>query len=252
MMSKITVILVLLFLFACKKENTIEEDPCERVVNGEYQYPEVPANHGWSKEKVYEYLNLPVNALGCLDNKGLIKACLDYHQLGLIFAYNSVQQGYSVVRNKFRGFEELEKRENITTSLLDYYKSFEPIILGENWNNAEIGSYLMNIMYFEIILSQNSLLEKFQNQELINLIEYAVNYYYFRVNDEIIQFAGAEGSLYIVSRLMNLKNYGPFLNLYESNDYVKSIVGSLEFNGSLETADTIILLAKDYLVNIKN
>ena len=83
-MNKYIIILILSSIITyCDKE---DKNPCDVLVNGVYQYPELPENHGWTKEQVNEYVNLPEDICGCISTGGLVETCMNYPYLSLIWA----------------------------------------------------------------------------------------------------------------------------------------------------------------------
>jgi hypothetical protein len=254
-MNKLPIyIFILIFALGCKEINTNDtpgNKPCDALVNGVYQYPEIPEGHDWTTEQVKEYINLPDSICECISTDGLIQSCLDYPFLSLINAVSSTtQNGYYFVESQFRGLTELEDRDDAATCLLNYYLSIDPSAYDQGLEISEIAGFAMDVLFFEVIFSQQCFLSKLKGNELINLIKSAIEKYDKRINDEVL--FGERGSLFILARLMFMNNYSPFIEIYESDQSYQYLVNELELTNSSHSADEVISLSRNYLETLIN
>lgn len=244
----ILILLVIGLICSCKKQ-----DPCDILVNGVYQFPELPKNHGMTREEIDEFRDLPEDICNCITTEGLIETIMDYPNLPLILAGSSPQSGYAnLVRHRFRGSRELENRPDRATYLLKKYKTIDPIGYDPNWEGIDIGGYIINIWYFEIIFSQYANLEPLTKDEKIELIETAIVIYDKSKEDiEEQSLMSLECVTTLAGRLMYINNYTPFVNAYDNTWAVREL---LDFYGPVdpETVELVYNLSKQYLINLKN
>ncbi len=119
----IILFLAIIALVSCKKKN-----PCDILVNGIYQFPELPENHNMTSQEVTEFWDLPEDICECITTEGLIETCINYPDLRLVHAGLNIQSGYDLlVRANFRGIRELETRPDRGTYLLKKYKTIDPV-----------------------------------------------------------------------------------------------------------------------------
>ena len=240
--------LVISIVFSCKKK-----DPCDDLVNGVYQFPELPEKHDWTREEIDEFWDLPEDVCNCITTVGLIETCLNYPNLRLIMAGSNPQSGYEgLVKARFRGIRELETRPDRGIYLLKKYQTIDPLGYDPTWEPVEIGAYNFSIYYFEIIFSQYANLETLTNEEKIKLIETTIVVYEKMKGDlESYSFFGLECTTALAGRLMYLNNYSPFEEAYNDNWLVRELI---DFYGPVnpETVEFVYNLSKEFLQNFKN
>lgn len=248
-MNKSLVLLLLVFCvwFSCEKQ-----DPCDCLVNGVYQFPELPENHGMTSEEVADFWDLPEDICKCITTEGLIETCLNYPELRLIMAGANPQSGYDgLVKSRFRGIRELESRPDRGTCLLKKYLTIDPLGYDPDWSLVDKGAYNFNIYKFEIIFSQYVNLEVLTTDEEIALIEKTIDLY-DKMKEDIIHYGlfGLECTIVLSGRLMYLNKYEPMVNLYNSNVLAGELVAFFS-PSSYETAEQIYHLSKEYLNHLK-
>jgi len=235
-------------LNSCEKK-----DPCDVLIDGVYQFPELPENHAMTIQEVKEFWDLPKDICGCITTEGLIETCLNYPELRLIFAGSNPQTGYDLlVKDRFRGIRELESRSDRGTGLLMKYKTINPVGYDPNWDLVKIGKFLFEVMNIEVIFSQYINLEPLTKDETIELFETALIIYDLKLGDiENYSLFGLEFSMALLGRLMYANNYNKIVDLYNQNNLVFEL---LNFYGpsTLETVELINDLSKEYLNQLNN
>jgi hypothetical protein len=237
-------------MFSCE-----EDKPCDILVDGVYQFPELPENHDMTSKEVAEYWNLPKDICECISTEGLIETCLNYPDIDLILAGANPQSGYNMVAERFRGLEELSSRSDRATYLLKKFKEIDPLGYNTDWNDIDISGYIINnIWYYQIILSQYINLETFTNkQKKIELIEEAIETYDkckedTENNNDIFSLGS---TAVVMGRLMKVNEYKPFMKLWEENDVVGETI-EFYWPTTYEAVDLIYTLSKDYLQTLKS
>lgn len=204
---------VLLFLTGC-----IKEDPCDVLVNGIFYSPDLPIQHNMSHDEVYSFLDLPTEITHCLTTSNLIESILNYRYTSLIMAGSTPQTGYNKVRDIYLGISELESRADRGTTSLKLYQSINPNGFDISWNLSDIGHYMLDFIYLEIISSQYNILEAMTEKEMIELFLRSLEVYDLKFkNDEFYTYGELEYSASVMARVMLLMRYEPFVELYNSN-----------------------------------
>lgn len=170
-MRKIIFLLLLIFptiLFAQQNEVT-------------WDYPVKPGTKEWNNLKTYkerlDAYNIPVDILKTITTKELVKTCLDYPELRLIFTRNDLQAGYNYIATKFNGFKELESRSDAGKVLLEFYAEYNPEGFDPNFSNLEIGRYIVKFTYIELIMAQNNIWKNLTDNEAKELTFQCINKY---------------------------------------------------------------------------
>lgn len=104
------VILIVLFCVNCPvfaSENRLQIDV-------PYEYPVTPGMSNWEEldthEKKVAACQIPTDILKIMTTDALIQSIIDYPLAVDMYAYDSVDEGYEVLRNQFNAIRELESR----------------------------------------------------------------------------------------------------------------------------------------------
>jgi hypothetical protein len=248
-MKKPFSLLFVIFIFLC----SCNRNPCNDLVNGVYQFPDLPKNHSMTSQEVTKYRDLPSDISRCISTEGLIETCLNYPNLGLILAGSNPQSGYDLlVRENFLGIRELESRPDRGLCLLKKFQTIDPLGYDPDSDTLTIGRYVLYICYFEIIFSQYCNLKPLTKQNKIDLIEKAISVYENQLYD-IDNYAlfGLECTTTLTGRLMLQDNYVPAVQIYSNDLQTYELI---DFYGpsSFDTINRIFNLSKDYLTYLKN
>lgn len=80
-----------------------------------WDYPVKPGSEEWLNISNYlkrlEQLNIPSNVLSEISTYQLVKTCLNYPQIELVFTRSNLIEGISYVSVHFNGFKELLKKK---------------------------------------------------------------------------------------------------------------------------------------------
>ncbi|MCD5383068.1 hypothetical protein LR002_03015 [Candidatus Gracilibacteria bacterium] len=244
----VLILLVVGLIGSCEKQS-----PCDVLVNGVYQFPELPENHNMTSQEVTEFWDLPENICNCITTEGLIETIMNYPELRLITAGANPQSGYNLlVRERFRGSRELESRPDRATYLLEKYKTLDPFGYNQDWEPAKIGAFIFYINDFELIISQYVNLEPLTGEERIELIEKVLSVYEKKKsNSDKYSTWSLSRTMVIASRMMKLSDFSPFMLVYIENNAVWE-VNEYYYPVTYETLDIIYNLSIEYLDNLKN
>lgn len=131
-----------------------------------WDYPIKPGTEAWlalsTHDEMIEACQIPAEVLSTLTTKELIELSLDYPLLGDIFAYDKIEEGINWVSARFNGLQELFKRKDNASLLLDKMKkqnSLKPGVLSP----IEIGNEISRQMVIESLLSNEIILSNANN-----------------------------------------------------------------------------------------
>ena len=127
-------------------------------------YPVKPGSKEWLAvpdfTKRLELLNIPEVLLERISTEELVKSCLNYPEIQLVFTRNDLQLGYDFIRSSFNGFVELESRPDAGKELMKVYAGYKPDGFDLNSTDLEIGKFMSKFAYIEILMAQTEILNK--------------------------------------------------------------------------------------------
>jgi hypothetical protein len=149
--------------------------------NSGYEYPIKPGTAEWksieSRYKLVEACQIPNEILRKLSTKQLLATCLNYPFLPEIFAYDNMQEGFDNVSASFNGWQELLKRSDNINVLIDKYTNCNPNLVKNYSSDYDIGKFRMNILFVELILAQDAILIKSNDQLIVSLLRESIKKY---------------------------------------------------------------------------
>lgn len=244
---KFTILLCLFFLvLSCNKKE------CEDTIDQAYVYP-VEAAKGKPSDERIEMFKIPDPVLHCLSTKAILKSSLDYPDFGLIWMYNSLQQGFDELSSRCNGFAELWLRGDKFQVIYSLYQQKNPD--RGNWDSytdLENGQYLADFVNVELILSQHEILHDLSLPEKTELFQLTLDNQKKKV--DLIQYWGTVGlqtSVGILGRIMYLDNYEPLVQEYNNNEMMFFAVAYVQIL-HYDVVNKIMSLSEDYLKILKN
>lgn len=243
---KIALLLCFLFIvIGCKKE------VCEEVIDQAYVYP-VEEAKGKSFEERKEMFKIPEQTLQCLSTKALLKSCLDHPEMGMIWTRTELQNGFDDVRKMCNGFDELFGRGDKFQELIYLYKQKDFNRDWKSFSNLENGRYMDDIVRHELIIAQYEILNDLTTPEKIELFQLVLD-------NQKIKFAqeqywadvGMATTCAILSRIMYLDKYQPFIEEYNNNEYVLINTNYIVIFDS-DIVNKVTSLSEDYLKILKS
>lgn len=145
-----------------------------------YKFPITSSDVEWKTNSYPErlkILQIEEEVLINLSNIQLIGACYDFPYTINLFAFNSLEEGYSNVYSIFNGLRELHTREDIGDDLVFFYSK-----LGLNGFEKELETYnenfeWMTLPFIEILLSREDIIAKMDNTQKGNLVDECIKKY---------------------------------------------------------------------------
>jgi hypothetical protein len=216
--SLLLLIFCLLITTGCEKKN-----PCKDLQNGIFLSPELPANQTMTSAEVDNYVDMPIDIAKCISTEGLIESILNYPFVGLISAGTTEQYGYVLLKSKYKGLSELERRGDRGKCLLQKYQVRDPLNFDKSWVDVKIGGYIITETYLEVILGQYTNLRDLDTKDFKNMFLRSLEVYDLeKTEPDYYGYFGLSFSTVNVARMMLIRNYEPFVSLYNTDEIVFS------------------------------
>lgn len=240
-------LLLCFFFFAsgCTKKK------CEEAVDQVYIYP-IEAAKGKSFEERIEMFKIPEQTLHCLSTDALIKSCISYPEMSLMWAMSDLQGGFDKVYAMCNGFGELFGRGDKFQNLIYLYKQLDFNRDWKSYTDLENGTYMDNIVRHELIIAQYEILNDLTTSEKIELVQLALDNQ--KKKYSLKQYwgtVGMETTCAILSRIMYLDKYQPLIKEYNNNELMSIHVSVIKLLG-WDIVNEVMSLSEDYLKILKN
>jgi len=155
--------------------NAVSQDPQET-----WNYPLRPGMPEWKDLKNYPEMikacQIPSTILSSVSTDQLVDLCINYPLVLNITAYNSILDGFKKYEKDFNGFQELLRREDIATILVNKYKSEDPLKIETELDSfKEKFGYAIRLTMLELFLCHEQILGKLDHTQKVNLaIDYRI------------------------------------------------------------------------------
>lgn len=147
-------------------------------VSSTWNYPIGPGSNEWkaslSVSEHLSYYNIPETTLSKMSTEELVKTCLKYPELRMIFTRNSLIKGYDYIKSQFNGFRELEKRTDAGKYLLNAYQNKKHDDVVNLPNDTLKGYFMFSILYIELMISQEPIIRNMSKDDQISLKNQAI------------------------------------------------------------------------------
>ncbi len=207
-----------------------------------YDYPVKPGSEEWGKLKTevdrFAVLQIPENLLKTMNTHDLVVTCLNYPGMVLFGVYNDMQKGMEHLIKNFNGLQELMQRTDAPAELLSVYKQMNSSKLKLLSRSIEQSSWSIRRIYFELLLTQDCVIDKMSDAERSLLMEEARNRLYHKIdNSEEYSVMDYQLSLMIVEKNLK-KTVGK--SSVKSNDPLDQLVAESLMSLNLEKTQTTI------------
>lgn len=207
-----------------------------------YDYPVKPGSEEWGKLKTevdrFAVLQIPENLLKTMNTHDLVVTCLNYPGMVLFGVYNDMQKGMEHLIKNFNGLQELMQRTDAPAELLSVYKQINSSKLKLLSRSIEQSSWSIRRIYFELLLTQDCVIDKMSDAERSLLMEEARNRLYHKIdNSEEYSVMDYQPSLMIVEKNLK-KTVGK--SSVKSNDPLDQLVAESLMSLNLEKTQTTI------------
>ncbi len=122
--------------------------------SSEFSLPFKPGSTEWKRLKTTSArttaLQIPKDLLAKISTKALLEVCLDFPYTYDMFAYNDLDMGFNSIQQKFNGFKELLRREDLADALLEKYEKIPQYYLRvqDSAKNEDLSSLRMYLIVY--------------------------------------------------------------------------------------------------------
>lgn len=251
--------LLLLFLLSnCREDKitTLEAKKCADlpVATDVYVYPVLPGTQEWIAiptvaERVLA-CQIPEEKLLTMSTRGLIGSWVTFpFALDIHFTSSTYQHGMSYWMENFSGLQELCKRSDADTELLDYYDRMQPTCVATNASSYPVG--LLSFTFIELLLAQDVILNQFNLQQKKALVKEALEKFQYKKQDPEYFGTTDKCTLLICARTMENTNYQPFTSKLQGDNSANLTnfltSGQLVVNNSNDEITTILSHARNFI-----
>jgi len=221
------------------------------MVDQVYVYP-IEAAKGKSFDERIEMFKIPEQILHCLSTDALIKSCISYPEMRLMWTMSDLQGGFDKVYAMCNGFGELFGRGDKYQGLVYLYKQKD---FNRDWNpepNVEDGRYMDDIVRVELVISQYEILNDLSVSEKTELFQLALDNQKKKVT--LAKYWGIVGmttTCAILSRIMYLDKYQPLVDEYNNNENMLILINYILIL-DYDVVNKVMSLSEDYLKILKS
>jgi hypothetical protein len=135
--------------------------------------------------------------------------------------YSNVFQGRDFVLKKLNASYELNKRADACQQLFDRYKQMAPCCLPQKGTSLERGAYVESWASYEKILTQDSIINQFTHNKKVSFANELIKKDEFKAMYGDSFGTSRTTGILVLSQIMKLENYLPFINELNTNSELK-------------------------------
>ncbi len=141
-----------------------------------WDYPVRPGTPEWkllgSFPERLKACHIPNDILSSVSTDQLIDICINYPLVLNILAFNSILDGFKNYTKNCNGFQELLKRDNVTTVLINKYKIENPLIIDTELTSfKDRFGFAVRLSMLELFLCHEQILSKLDHTQKVDLVK---------------------------------------------------------------------------------
>lgn len=173
-----------------------------------YDFPIKPGTEEWgnliTEKERFEAMQIPKDILKSISTYDLITTCMNYPAMMYFTAFNNPQDGMDIIIQNFNGLQELMGRDDAPTELLSIYKQMDSKTMSIQNLSINQSSWSIRRYYFELLLTQNGIIDKMNKEERSCLDEEARKKLHLKIdNQEEFSSIDYRPTLMIMSKILN-------------------------------------------------
>jgi hypothetical protein len=216
-----------------------------------YDFPVKPGMKEWkdftSRDQKQKACQIPQSILASMSTRDLLETCLNYPLYGDMMAYDRVQEGFDFVKGGFNGLQELLKREDVGSAVVDKYISMDPDSIDNTWTSIEKGEYSLKFFSVEILLAQDAVLANLSRDNRLRLLRESHGKMTAKQqHPEVYGLMGFTNNALLMGKIMLKENYAPFVKLVSEDSKLDRVLRDAMFIGE-EYIGEITKQAESYL-----
>ena len=195
------------------------------VSNNAYDYPLRPGMEGWRSLAGYTAMvsacQIPQNTIEHMSTMALVASILDYPLMMDFWVHNLPQEGFDVIMGEFNGLQELFKRDDAGTALLEQYASMDLAAIDANWPDSQKVDYCFKINTAEMIMSQPCILSTMDQDEMHSIVNEAISKVEAKSASALCSKWDTQASAWLIGRTLEQADYTPFVESIAQDNNVR-------------------------------
>lgn len=224
-----------------------------QIVDVPFDFPVRPGTKEWSALKTekerFLAMQIPENVLTRLTTNSLLISCINLPAFGHFGAYDTYQDGFTILASKFNGLRELVKRTDAGECLYNVYektgengmKSLQFMVDAEYWP--------IRLSWIELIFAQKVIYEQLNIDKKRQLLSITLDRIKMKLANKENFSDGILTTSLLIGRLLKSLDYIEFENTYNQNETLRNFLETSSMPDK-KTIDLIIKYAEDYLFNL--
>ena len=227
-MNKLYYILIIFFIpviSGCKKD--VASD-CNCIIitpaPDKYEYPFEAGSPEWNAagtagglDSIYKLCQVPQNLVINMSTLGLVQTLEENPMLFNMLLRDNKFSGRNEVLSRLNVSWELNKRVDAASKIMDYYNTKNPCCVENITGDAAKGAFALSWYFFDMICTQDSLLNKLDNQGKKNFAKIIIDKYSVQLKYPDTFGSSKASSAIILSQLMIKENFQQYLTALQSN-----------------------------------
>ncbi len=262
-MNKLFYYLILIFIIVtigCKKNKECMYS-YPKIANDKYIFPVRPGSAEWNAagswgigqfdplDSIYKLCQIPSATLGSMSTIGLIQSLEDNPCLFNIFLRSNWFQGRNEVLKRLNVSWSLNKRTDAGITIVNYYETKDPNIVSCISDDSEKGRYANNWNLFDLVCTQDSILNQLDRINKKRFAKIVTEKFNVQLKYPKTFGTGKTPMIIILSQLMILENFQPYLDLLEKETGFKDFSITSEYNGDYKYLYAKILEFSTQFIN---
>ena len=256
-LSALFIVCALIFTVSrCKSDpfkdvgDELSQNPLTRSGEQEWDYPVKPGMASWNnlvtEEERVAVLQVPESVLATLSPDDVVRLCVEFPSFGHFTAWNTPQEGFNVMLERYNILRHILLREDVGSSLIAAYK--DASMTGFRTLPYSNEFWSLKLLYIELLLSQKEILQKITPGEKLELITEARSKLMEKVsNDDSASLPGVLFSVRIMATILDLEGY---LGSANGETTIRFIETGWFFDG-IPPIEEIVSIINNY-INAKN
>jgi hypothetical protein len=199
------------------------------TVSDAYDFPIKPGTPAWeafnSHAEMLRACQIPMQTLQAMSTKGLVETVLNYPLYGDFLAFFDLQQGFESVTGNFNGLAALLNRPDAGREVLARYHTMNPAAIDPAWTLEQQGEYDAHFTYIEMLLAQNSILDKLTPEEWHDVLNEALTKIHAkRDHADLYGGFGQERTALLIGRVLRHAQFASFVQALQTDATLQSFI----------------------------
>lgn len=225
-------ILFISILFGCKKN---DKCLCNSTVTAtdKYSYPVKPGSDEWNAagtagglDSIYKLCQVPTNTLKTMSTLGLIQSLEDNPCMVNMLLRNNKFQGRNEVLQRLNVTWALNNRADAGISIVNYYETKDPNCSACLNTDLEKGIFQTNWYFLDMICTQDSILNQLDETTKKRFAKIVIDKFKIQLNYPNTFGSSRTSSILILSQLMILSSFQPYLDALNTNSNLAIFVST--------------------------